>query len=349
MEVLTNVFGKPGGFWDAHTRRIGSTQPGPLLRRLLGSTWATRLHNLAVAFRLFCHRRAGRGFVTGGGLDGVTFAILQTLFARHVCPHVMVDCNWSLPTSRLGRWLRKWQLRLAARSVQEFVVWASHEVEDYARAFALPRAKFRYVPFHTTLDYYDFDIRDDGYLFAGGNYDRDYATLVEAVRPLEVPVWIATTRPETMHGIALPPHVRVQGTSAAGFREAMAAARLVVVPMQPGLLHSGGQQSCLNAMYMGKPTIAVGRRWAVDLIDDGVHGLIVDYGDAAALRRAIQWVLDHPEEARQMALRGQEHARQFSTLRCMETIYRLVQGSEESTALRKAPRLSAKETACSGS
>ena len=28
-------------------------------------------------------------------------------------------------------------------------------------------------------------------------------------------------------------------------------ARLVVVPMQKGLLHSGGQQTCLNAMLLG--------------------------------------------------------------------------------------------------
>src|SRR5262249_17850967 len=160
-------------------------------------------------------------------------------------------------------------------------VWARHELDDYTRAFDLPREKLRYVPFHTTLDYYQFDVRDDGYLFAGGNYDRDYATLVEAVRPLDLPVWIATTRPEVMRGIDVPDHVRVAGTSAAGFREAMAAARLVVVPMQPGLLHSGGQQTCLNALYMGKATIAVGRRWATDLMEDGVHGLIVDYGDVA--------------------------------------------------------------------
>jgi glycosyltransferase involved in cell wall biosynthesis len=136
-----------------------------------------------------------------------------------------------------------------------------------------------------------------------------------------------------VRGIALPPHVRVEGTSAAGFREAMAAARLVVVPMEPGLLHSGGQQTCLNAMFMGKPTIAVGRRWASDLMEDGVHGLVVEYGDVAGLRRAIRWVLDQPEEARQLAFRGQLHARQFSTRRCMETIHRLVQEGPERSSV----------------
>lgn len=323
MEVFTDVPGKAGGFWHGHTRLIGPTQPSPRLSRWLGSAWASRLQSLAVAARLFLHRRRGRAFVTGGGLDGITFAILQTLFAWRPNPHVMVDCNWYEPATRIGLWLRQFHLGLASRSVKKFVVWATHELEDYPRTFDLPREKLRYVPFHTTLDYYQFDIRDDGYLFAGGNYDRDYATLVEAVRPLDLPVWIATTRPEVMRGIDVPEHVRVAGTSAAGFREAMAAARLVVVPMQPGLLHSGGQQTCLNAMYMGKPTIAVGRRWAVDLMEDHVHGWIVDYGDVAGLRRAIDDIVNRPAEAQEIARRGQEHAQQFTTRRCMETIYRL--------------------------
>jgi glycosyltransferase involved in cell wall biosynthesis len=294
-----------------------------MLQRWLGSGWATRLVNLWVALKLFWHRAPGRAFVTGGGLDGLTFAILQTLFARRPSPHVMVDCNWYMPGNRLSLWLRRWQLRLAARSVRYFVVWATHEIEDYSQTFGVAADKFFYVPFHTTLDFYQFAVGNDGYLFAGGNYDRDYPTLIEAVRPLDVPTWIATTRPEQVAGSSLPEHVRLEGTSEAGFRQALAAAHLVVVPMAGGLLHSGGQQTLLNALYMGKPAIAVGRRWAADLIEDGVHGLIVEYGDVAGLRAAIRWVLENPEDAQAMAQRGQELAGQFSTRRCMETIWRL--------------------------
>jgi glycosyltransferase involved in cell wall biosynthesis len=104
----------------------------------------------------------------------------------------------------------------------------------------------------------------------------------------------------------------------------MAAAKLIVVPMQKGLLHSGGQQTCLNAMYLGKPTIAVGRRWAVDFIADGEDGLIVDYEDPQGLRRAIRWVLDHPEAARRMGERARQRAAWFTTERCMRAVHDLV-------------------------
>jgi glycosyltransferase involved in cell wall biosynthesis len=282
---------------------------------------------MAAAARMFLRRRHCQGVVTDGGASGLLFAWLQGLCPWGRKPHVLIDCNWYLPKGRLRAWLKGLRLRLAARAVHRFVLWASHEVEDYARAFGLPPDKLTYVPFHTTLHDYQYEVRDDGYVFAGGNYDRDYATLVEAVRPLDAPTWIATTRPEQLDGVPIPPHVRVEGTTHAGFRQAMAAARVVVVPMQKDLLHSGGQQTCLNALYLGKPTIAVGRRWAVDFITDGLDGLIVDYQDVAGLRAAIRWVLDNPEPARQMAERGRVHAARFTTERCMRAVYDLVHGA----------------------
>ncbi len=235
----------------------------------------------------------------------------------------MVDCNWYLSGSRLRDGFKRWRVRLAARpAVQRFAVWASHEVDDYHEAFGLAREKFVYVPFHGTLTDYEYDVRDDGYLFAGGNHDRDYP-LIEAVRPLAVqPGSPRHGRNNWAH--RTPAAGASRGTTVAGFRQAMAAARLVVVPMQPGLLHSGGQQTCLNAMLLGKPTIAVGRKWAIDFITDGDNGLVVDYADAEGLRRAVRWIVENPDAARRMGERGRVHAAQFTTQRTMQTVYELV-------------------------
>jgi glycosyltransferase involved in cell wall biosynthesis len=335
-DILTDVPGRPGGFWGERTILVGDHAPHPLAKRLLGTRWAVRLRRLELALQLFWNRSAAKAVVTDGGLSGLTFACMQALVPWGRKPHVMVDCNWYVVRRPLVRWFKKLQVQLAARSASALVVWARHEVDDYAAAFGVDPAKLEYIPFHTTLDNYQFDVRDDGYLFAGGNYDRDYRTLIEAVRPLDVPVWLATTLPGQLDGIALPPHVNVRGTSHAGFRDAMAAARLVVVPMRKGLLHSGGQQTCLNAMALGKPTIAVGRKWACDLMIDGIHGLIVDYEDCAGLRQVIRWVLEHPDEGAAMAERGREHAQGFNTRRCMENIYRLAMSFTDGTAERDA-------------
>jgi glycosyltransferase involved in cell wall biosynthesis len=335
-DVLTDVPGKPGRFWGDHTDFVGPVHPPGWLLRLLGSRWAYNLIRVVAAVRLFLRRHRYEGVVTGGGASGLCFAWMQALCPWGRKPHVLIDCNWDLPRRRWGAWLKALRIRLAARSAHRFVVWASHEVEDYARAFGIPEDKLLYVPFHGTAHNYEYEERDDGYLFAGGNYDRDYATLIEAVRPLDVPVWIATTRPEQLAGVDVPAQVRVEGTSAAGFRQAMAAARLVVVPMQAGLLHSGGQQTCLNAMLMGKPTVAVGRKWAVDFIRDGDNGLIVDYEDAAGLRRAVAWVMENPDAARRMGERARIDAARFTTQRTMESVYQVVKVAAASARLRPA-------------
>jgi glycosyltransferase involved in cell wall biosynthesis len=326
-DVLTDIPGKPGRFWGDHTTYVGPDRPPGWLLRLVGRRWAYNASGVLAALRLFARRRHCQGVVTYGGASGILFAWLQGLCPWGRKPHVMVDCNWYLSPRPWRSRLKGLRLRLAARAVHRFVVWASHEVEDYARAFGLPRGQLEYVPFHGTLHDYRYEVRDDGYLFAGGNYDRDYPTLVEAVRPLGVPVWIATTRPEQLRGVDLPAHVRVEGTTEAGFRQAMAGAHLVVIPMQKGLLHSGGQQTCLNAMLLAKPTIAVGPRWAADFITDGVNGLVVDYEDPHGLQRAIEWVLNNPAAARELAERGRAHAARFTTQRTMQTVYELVKGA----------------------
>lgn len=322
--ILSDIPAKPGRFWGDRTTYIGPEQPSPRLRRLLGNRWAHNLTGVVAALRMFARRRHCQGVVTDGGSSGMLFAWLQTLCPWGRKPHVVIQCMWEKQPSRLKTWFKALRIRLASRSVHRFVVWASHEVEDFARAFGLPRRQLQYVPYHHTLHDYTFEVRDDGYLFAGGNSDRDYRTLVEAVRGLDVPTWIALTQRELLAGVAIPPNVRVEATTHEGFRDAMAAARLIVVPMQKDTLRSGGQQTCLNAMLLGKPTIAVGRRWAVDFITDGEDGLIVDYEDVTGLRRAIRWVLDHPDAARRMGERGRERAAWFTTERCMRTIYDLV-------------------------
>jgi glycosyltransferase involved in cell wall biosynthesis len=323
-DVLTDIPGKPGRFWGDRTTFVGPERPPAWLVRRVGVGTAYNLTGCAAALRLFLRRGQCQGVVTQGGASGMFFAWLQALCPWGRKPHVMIDCNWYRSGSRLRDWLKALQLRAAIRAVDHVVVWAGHEVDDYADAFGLPREKLEYVPFHTTLHDYQFEVRDDGYLFAGGNYDRDYRTLVEAVRPLDAPTWIATTRPEQLGGVDIPSHVRVEGTTEAGFRQAMAAARLVVVPMAGGLLHSGGQQTCLNAMLLGKPTVAVGRKWAVDFMDDGVDGLIVDYADPEGLRKAIRRILDDAEAARRMGERARARAAGLTTQRCMETVYDLV-------------------------
>lgn len=68
---------------------------------------------------------------------------------------------------------------------------------------------------------------------------------------------------------------------------------------------------------LGKPVIATNVGGTPELVVDGETGLLVRPGDSHGLAHAIQYMLEHPEQAVQMGLKGR--ARIESEFR-METI-----------------------------
>ncbi len=308
----------PGSYWYSVSQGCA-----------LDNWWAVRLDALGrvgrllagvgTAVKLLWQRRRFTAVVLGGDASSHAFALLQSLLPSRPAPTVMIDCLWYLPKGRMRRWLKVIQLRLESRSVHRFVVWASHEVRDYARAFGIPEGKFAFIPFHVTLSGYEFSTSDGGYVFSGGNGDRDYATLVRALRGLEVPAVIATSNLASFGNEPIPPHVTVRSCGHAEFRQLMAGATLVVVPMAQGHLHSGGQQTYLNAMAMGKPVVVLDPRGAPDYVGDGREGFVLDHGDAAGLRSAIRRLRDDPDLAAAMGKAGRERVASgpYSTEACI--------------------------------
>jgi glycosyltransferase involved in cell wall biosynthesis len=101
----------------------------------------------------------------------------------------------------------------------------------------------------------------------------------------------------------------------------MAESRLVVVPMKRGLEHSGGQQTYINAMTMGKPVIVADDSRADDYVESGVTGFVVPAGDAAAMGRAIAEVIQNPDRTRDMGSHARMAAEQFTPDRFFENVF----------------------------
>ncbi len=283
----------------------------------LGLTgFARRSLMLRRSWILFRRAPQYKAVVTLGDLEGGIFAALQRLRGNRRPVHIMYDCLWYG-----GGWLHRCGMRFCLRAVDRCIVWASVECERYARAYGLPRAKFVYVPHHYTLHHYQVEVRDLGFIFTGGNADRDYGLFFEAVRDLPVQCVLATNRPQLLAALEVPPNVQIQSLSPADFRQRMAEARLVVMPMRATLLHAGAQQTVLNAMLMGKPVILTDPEGGADYIESGKTGVLVPYGNAGALRKAIEELLAHPEEARAMGERARLAAEPLTTVRCNTTIW----------------------------
>ncbi len=81
---------------------------------------------------------------------------------------------------------------------------------------------------------------------------------------------------------------------------------LVLPSLQEGL-----PRSILEAQAMGLPVIGTTIRGIRDLLEDGM-GFLVPPKDPEGLARMMARVLDHPDEARQVALAAQRHVAKYS-------------------------------------
>jgi hypothetical protein len=191
-------------------------------------------------------------------------------------------------------------LRATIRPVDRLVVWAPGIVDRYSRTLGIPRAKMIVQRFHHTLSGYDVsDCQPGEYIFSGGDSMRDYPTLFRAVRGLDVRVFVAT-RLQSFDGVDVPDNVAVKAVSDSEFRQLMAGARLVVVPLAMHRLRTSGQQSYLNAMALGKPVIVTDTLDAPFYIENNETGVVVPSGDHVALREAVVDALARPSALRAM-------------------------------------------------
>ncbi len=143
---------------------------------------------------------------------------------------------------------------------------------------------------------------------AVGQEMRDYATLIEALRPLDIPCHIAvgttifgtTTDRWWRQSLAqetLPPSVTVGPKSFTELRELYARSRFVVVPLIPSD-NDSGITAILEAMAMGKAVIVTDTPGQVGVLEDGVNCLRVAPFDAVALREAITRLWEDPQLVR---------------------------------------------------
>jgi glycosyltransferase involved in cell wall biosynthesis len=178
---------------------------------------------------------------------------------------------------------------------------------------------------------------------AGLEY-RDYRTLAEAVAGLDVDVVVAAASHWSKHESplesrgalhapsALPPNVRVAAFDYAALRQLYAESLFVVVPLHD-VENQAGITTILEAMAMGKAVVVSHTRGQTDVVRDrrrhsrhdprrltqpdwarslgateetvqGHTGIYVQPGDPAELRRAISFLLDHPDQARLMGRSG---------------------------------------------
>jgi glycosyltransferase involved in cell wall biosynthesis len=131
------------------------------------------------------------------------------------------------------------------------------------------------------------------YLLAVGRENRDYETLVQAARLLDLPLIIVASSLWSSHGMSLgggdlPSCVTVRSefVSYPDLRALYAGARLVVVPLRPSP-YAAGVNGVLEAMAMGRASVITQSPGLAEYVQDGVFNLVVPPGDPDALADAV--------------------------------------------------------------
>lgn len=241
------------------------------------------------------------------------YAVLRGFVPLSRPPTAKLDCLWTRPASRLLHWLKRCQRQLEARGVDKYYVYARREIAAFSETFGISRQKFRFIPYHHTLNRISPRVRDDGYVFSGGSSGRDYSLLFTAIEGLPYRVELACRNSKAMAGLSVPANVHIRSYSHEDYLEKMAGCRVNVVPLSGGELRSFGQQTFLNSMALGKATVVTDPAGASDYIEHGSNGVLTPAGDVDALRAAIVDLMEHSGRRREMERRAVEVRETHST------------------------------------
>lgn len=259
------------------------------------------------------------------------------------------------------------------------VNYSSVQMEIAANELRVPRAKLYHVLHYVDERFWrPVSVAQEDGICSVGWEARDYGTLVKAVSDLSLPVHIAVgvaglssspmekddddghSQPGLFTSIAgkftqplyqawrtevlregLPSNIRIHNQlSPRALRDLYSRSRFVVVPLYQTDFDAGVTSIC-EAMAMGKALIVTRTHAQVDVVREGVNGLYVPPGNPRALRQAIEYLLQHPEETARMGRVGRELAEERHALdKHAKRIVDIVQSCGQASVLSLCSRFS---------
>lgn len=258
-----------------------------------------------------CYRSSSRHDVvfTDGEQVGLPLALLWSLrLGRRRCTHVMIGHYMSTWTKhRLYRWFR------LGPHIDRILVYSSWQRRFVVETLGHPDDQVVLTSFMVDSEFFSLEgapVGGERMVCAAGLEWRDYPTLLEAVRGLDVRVVIAPASPwsrwsDSSRAVPVPDNVEIRQLGFADLRQLYADADLVVLPLFDAVFQAG-ITTILEAMAMERPVICSQSPGQTDVIVHQENGLYVPPGDVEALRSAIVEVLNDPARAREMGRSGRE-------------------------------------------
>lgn len=175
--------------------------------------------------------------------------------------------------------------------------------------------------FGIDVDFFDAYISNqkrppcNNFIFSTGGASRDFDTLVKAFDGIDFDLKITTVGGDLSNHLTceVPPNVHIDNSlpfglgSTGKIRQEYYNALAVAVPLKEVddyLFGTWGITVVLEGMAMGKQILSTyNEAYPFDIEKEKI-GFCVDYGDVLGWKQAINYLLDHPEEVREMGDRA---------------------------------------------
>jgi glycosyltransferase involved in cell wall biosynthesis len=280
--------------------------------------------------------------VTDGEHIGIPLALLLKAASASV-PHITIGHRLTAAKKRpFFRWL-KIQSHISA-----VVLHSRYQYELAGAYLGFGEEQLALVPYQVDPDFWrPIEAPEERLVVSAGLEFRDYPTLFRAVEGLDVKLIVAAAsnwskRRNTALSAPRPANVEVSSFDYHGLRALLARAAVVAVPVDD-VDFQAGITTVLEAMAMGKPVVVTHSYGQTDVIEDRrsvtrgatdrprpisllrnvaeeedvpiePNGFYVPPHDPEALRRALVFLLDHPERRAQLGAAGRQAVEQLMTV-----------------------------------
>ncbi len=257
-------------------------------------------------------RRAERMVVCTAGTPLVVAALAKRLVARRT-EFIAVDF---LRPPRLP----SWALKFGLRSVDRFVVVRRGDIEILS-GLGYPRERCRFVEFPGP-DLSDFVashvVRSEAFVYSGGNAQRDWVTLFEALRQARVPAVVSCPDPTVSVSSNVEKLGQVRPDQG---RSWLAQSEFLVMAVFDNDLPSG-PLLLLDAFALGRCVVATDTNGTRDYIRPGENGILVPPDDPEALAEAVRDLFGSPDRIRTMGQKARATATKLTAERFWSEVLR---------------------------
>ncbi len=252
-------------------------------------------------------------------IEVLAYALTRLLLLRRKPRIYLLGFIYTQRSNRLVDKLRRLYFRIVFSMVDGIICFSRLEIERYRALFPGAGDLFHYIPYGLHIDGYGEDAAccaepEGKHVFSAGRSGRDYRTLFEAFGKMDHPLHVACDSEAALSGCRTSPNITVlRDCYDDCYVEELRSAAVVAVSLEASDI-SAGQMVLVQAMACCKPLVVTETPTIADYLVDGSNALLVPQGDAEAMRKAIEKLLEDRELASRLARKAFDD---YRTKHCM--------------------------------